>query len=370
MKDLRFCFGLVVMSVVIAVSVCAQEIPFDSGRWEIKADESRVEDHLGRKSMRLKGGVAWVKDSVFTDGVIEFDMAVSGERGFMGAVWRLQDEGNYEEFYIRPHQAGNPDANQYTPVINGVTGWQLYHGEGHGAAVGYPFNQWMHVKIIVAGQKAEIYINDMNKPVLFAHELKREIKAGRVGISAGNFSPVHYANYRFTTMDKASLKSADRKIAPTPPGTVMSWRVSGAFAEKSLEGKYQLTPQDKEALAWKTLACENTGLANLARVQGVSRERNTAFARITITSDKEQVRKMRFGFSDRVKVYFNDRLIYGGNDNYISRDYRFLGTIGLFDELYLPLKSGENELWLAVSEDFGGWGVKALFEDLTGINVR
>jgi hypothetical protein len=31
----------------------------------------------------------------------------------------------------------------------------------------------------------------------------------------------------------------------------------------------------------------------------------------------------------------------------------------LFDELILPLKRGDNELWFAVSEDFGGWAVTA-----------
>ncbi len=96
----------------------------------------------------------------------------------------------------------------------------------------------------------------------------------------------------------------------------------------------------------------------------------TAFAKLIIESEQDQIKKMQFGFSDYIKVYFNDRLIYGGSDPYQSRDYRFLGTIGYFDELYLPLKKGVNELWMAVSEDFGGWGVKALFEDMNGITIK
>jgi len=36
----------------------------------------------------------------------------------------------------------------------------------------------------------------------------------------------------------------------------------------------------------------------------------------------------------------------------------------------LPLVSGKNELWLAVSESFGGWGVKAMFDDTEGIRVE
>lgn len=363
-------FAIIALWAACASSSFAQAVPFDLSRWEINAAESRVEEHLGRQSLRLKGGVAWVKDSAFTDGVIEYDIATSGERGFLGVVWRLQDEANYEEFYIRPHQSGNPDANQYTPAFNGLTSWQLYYGEGYGAPVKYIANQWMHVKIVVSGQQAEVYLNDMEKPLLFAHELKRARQAGKVGFSAGNFGPGHFSNLRITPLDKPALKSAPRQLAAAPAGTVMAWRVSNTFAEKSLAGKYQLTKADKDGLTWKSLACESTGLANLARVQGIGKDKETAFVRLTITSDKEQVRKVRFGFSDRVKVYFNDRLIYGGSDNYTSRDYRFLGTLGLFDELYLPLQRGENELWLAVSEDFGGWGVKALIEDMSGLSIR
>ena len=43
---------------------------------------------------------------------------------------------------------------------------------------------------------------------------------------------------------------------------------------------------------------------------------------------------MRFGYSDRVRVYLGGRLIYAGNNDYRSRDFRYLGTIGWFDALY------------------------------------
>src|ERR671913_1294665 len=121
----------------------AETVPFDSGRWDIQARESRVVNHLGRSSLYLKGGVAAVKDSRFTNGVIEFDIALPRERGFMGAVWRVQDFENYEEFYMRPHQSGNPDANQYTPVFNGAPAWQIYYGEAYAAPSRYRPNEWI-----------------------------------------------------------------------------------------------------------------------------------------------------------------------------------------------------------------------------------
>ncbi len=353
-----------------SVETYSQPIPFDSERWEISARESKVIDHLGRKSLYLKSGLATIKDAQFTDGVIEFDIAVTGERGFAGAFWRMQDNANYEEFYIRPHQSGNPDANQYTPVFNGIAAWQLYYGEGYGAPVKYDFNQWMRVKIVVAGVNAEVYIKDMETPALFINEQKREINSGKVGLSVGNFAPGYYSNFSFTPMNSPKLKGTAKTPQPAPEGTVRSWMVSNVFDGKTLEKKYQLTAGDKQQLSWKKLACESTGLANLARVQGASENANTVFAKLIISSDREQVKKIKFGFSDAVKVYCNDRLLYGGSDIFQSRDYRFLGTIGLFDEVYFPLQQGDNELLLAVTENFGGWGLKAQFEDMEEIKIE
>ncbi|MBL7960292.1 hypothetical protein JNL27_08630, partial [bacterium] len=142
----------------------AQVIPFDSPRWNIKAKESKIVDYLGQKALYLNGGGAIIKDAGFTNGTIEFDIAVTGERGFMGAVWRLVDSANYENFYIRPHQSGNPDANQYTPVFNNIAAWQLYYGEAYSTPVKYVNNEWMHIKIAVSGKYAEVYIQDMEKP--------------------------------------------------------------------------------------------------------------------------------------------------------------------------------------------------------------
>ena len=362
--------AVVLCVAALVVTAHSQSVPFDSDRWEFRADEGKVIDHLGRKSLYLKGGGAVVKDSQFTDGVIEFDIAFTGERGFMGVMWRMQDSENFEEFYLRPHQSGNPDANQYEPVFNGVAAWQLYYGDGYGAPVKYDFNQWMRVKLVVSGKNAEIYIKDMEKPALFVSELKREVKSGKVGLSVGNFAPAYYSNFNFTAMNNPPLKGRAKPPQTAPAGTVMSWMISNAIDGKSLDRKYELSPTDKQQLNWKPLECESTGLANLARLQGVRKGADTVFARVIIQSDREQVKKFRFGFSDAVKVYFNDRLMYGGSDLYTSRDYRFLGTIGLFDELYLPLKKGENELWMAVTENFGGWGVKAMFDDPEGIKTK
>jgi hypothetical protein len=371
MAKFCLCLAIALLSVLLfSTESRSQTVPFDSALWEIEAKESRLIEYLGRQSLYLKGGLATVKASHLTDGVIEFDIAFTNERGFMGAVWRMQNPENYEEFYVRPHQSGNPDANQYQPVFNGVAAWQLYYGEAYSAPVKYDFNQWVHIKIVVSGKYAEVYIKDMERPALFVNELKHEIKAGRVGLSVGNFAAAYFSNFSFTAMDKPPLKGKGKAPESAPAGSVLSWMVSSTFEGKSLEKRYQLTRAEKEKLSWRKLDGESTGIVNLARLQGVTGDKNTVFARVTIWSESDQVKKLRLGFSDEVKVYFNDRLIYGGSDVYQSRDYRFLGTVGFYDELYLPLKKGENELWMAVTENFGGWGLKAMLEDMEGIRIK
>ena len=75
------------------------------------------------------------------------------------------------------------------------------------------------------------------------------------------------------------------------------------------------------------------------------------------------VRPLEIGFSDRATLFLNGRALFRGDETYRSRDYRFLGSVGWWDTVYLPLEAGPNELVIAVSEDFGGWGVQARFSD-------
>lgn len=359
----------VILILVFCENARSQTIPFNSENWEFNSQDYKIETHLGKESLFLNGS-ALVKNSNFTNGIVEFDIAVTGERGFMGALWRRVSPGNTEEFYIRPHQSGNPDANQYTPVFNGVTGWQLYYGEGYAAPVKYKYNEWMHIKIVVAESQAEVYIIDMENPALFIPELKREIQSGKVGLNAGGgFAPAWYANFSYTNLENPKLKSEPKPQADVKKGTITNWMVSNTFDESWLNEKYTLTKEDLKNFRWTKLESERTGITNLARVQGIKEKQNAAFARVIINSEKDFIKKLKFGYSDNIKVYVNGNLIYGGTNFYQSRDYRYLGTIGLFDEVYLHLKKGDNEILFAVAENFGGWGILAAFDDLNEIKI-
>jgi hypothetical protein len=358
---------LAALTLCASISAASEPIPFDSPRWQISAEENRIEEYKGKTSLVLRGGLALIEDAEFTDGVIEYFCAFPEGRAFVGATWRVQDAANREEFYIRSHQSGNPDANQYTPVFNGLSAWQLYHGEGFGTPIAYEFDAWIPVKIVVSGDEAEVYIGDLKTPALFIDDLKRETASGAVGLAIPNFGAARYADFSFETADKPELKGRVERARTAPAGSFTKWQVSDPFAEKTLEGSTEISPSQKNDLNWATLKSEPTGLANLSRVSVLTRETNTVFARVTVVSNRAQSKTLAFGYSDRLRLFLNDHLVYTGNNGYRTRDYRYLGTIGYFDAVTLPLKEGRNELWFAVSESFGGWGVQAAFEDTGGL---
>lgn len=344
------------------------KVPFEMEKWDTMGTALNKEMYMGKESVFLKSGVIYTKGLDFRDGVIEMDMNFPQQRGFPGLAFRIQDPQNFELFYVRPHQSGNPDATQYTPVFNSQAGWQLYHGEGYSKAFTFKFNEWHHVKIDVHGLQAEIYIDDMQNPLIKVTELKREWKGGNIAlISAGTL--VYFANLQYTSKQVATPV---RMAVPAngAGGLVTQWQVSNVVNSSLFEKKHQLTTEIKTKIKWTTQNSEPSGTVNLSKFILPTDTGKTILARILIQSASEQVKELSFGFSDFVTVYLNDKALYYGADNFMSRDYRFLGTIGFFDKLFLPLKKGGNELWFVVSENFGGWGVKAKFENMDGISLK
>jgi hypothetical protein len=331
------------------------EVPLDDAHWNWGGTRPTHADHLGRPCITLETPIATVADVALEDGVIELDLAVSAQRGFHGLVWRLADRENFESFFIRPHQMGNPDAVQYTPVFNDVSAWQLYHGPGFWAPLAFPLGDWFTIRVAFQGSRAEMFVGDAREPGLVVRDLKQPIAAGGIGIMAGSPS-IHVARFAYDT--EAMLGAP---LPPGPPpaaGIVTNWRVSDPFPEALLDGEPVLEPA-LAARTWTEFEAEPTGLVDLARVSGIRNGCNTVLARATLTAPEAELRALELGFSDRAVVYLNGRALYRGDDTYRSRDYRFLGSIGWHDTLFLPLDAGDNDLVVAVSEDFGGWGVQA-----------
>lgn len=368
MKNL---FSLLI-AILISTTFYAQNIiPLDTLNWEVNAKDYIFENFRGVNSIYLKNGFIKLKNKKFKNGTIEFDIFLKEESAFPGVFFRMDKEGNNgEEWYIRPHLSGKPDANQAAPLINGISAWQLYFGERYSFSYDYKYNDWTHVKLVVNGNKAQVYLDNSDEPNL-SWNLLGDQKEGDIYIIGGRTSGFHFANIK---VDENANKIVNFSPIDRKPinGIIASWTISDKFKEeqlKDLEGLKGIIAKRK----WNNKVNTEEGIAaNISRKvtrYDESPKKNTVFAKIEIESNKKQTKIFEFGYSDRAIVVLNGKPLYKGNNRWRSRDYRYLGTIGLFDAVYLPLKKGKNTLIVAVSEDFGGWLITGKFSNDSGLSI-
>lgn len=344
-------------------------IPLDTVNWDIKARSYVLESYKGKDAIYLQAGNMTLKDANFLNGTIEYDIYMTGIRGFPGVYFRSNGT-DAEQFYIRPHQSGNPDANQAVALFKGVTPWQFYFGPKYSFVYDYPVDEWMHVKIVVNNDKAQVYLDHAEKPNL-SWQLFHEVKAGGISFTGGLANGVHLANFK-VTKGVYELKDFKPGIRKPIEGAIAEWEVSDKFEEKLLDDVNALSSLIDGRKWNQKIVLEEGVAANISRKVQLDDDTpgNTVFAKLTITANKDETRLFEFGYSDRVVVLLNGEPIYKGTNRFRTRDYRYLGTIGLFDAAYLNLKKGKNTLLLAVSEDFGGWLVTGRFANTKGLRIE
>ena len=352
-----------------AVSLHAQTpigVPADPAKWELQGNASVV-DFQGRKCLLLDGAEATVKDLVMRDGVIDVDVYTPAARGFFGIQWRL-DGPNCEWVYLRQHKSGAPDAMQYTPVLNTGLNWQLYNGPGFTGAVDIPRDTWFHLRLEVSGAQAKFYVKDMEKPALVMGDLKSGLQKGSIGLAV-LIGATYFANFEVRPAPDAPWV---RHLPPMPAGTLTKWSLSPSF--DALARNLEVSPADAKTMQWESVEAEAPGIVPINRYRPSPHPRvsfqsdfskrlepqpgmQVVYAKTTINSDKDQVKKLLLGYSDDVSVFLNGRILYRGRSAQNFRDPAFLGIVNPEnDTVYLPLKKGANELMLAVSELGGGWG--------------
>jgi hypothetical protein len=342
----------------------------DSPRWEFDG-QAKPTEYLGRKCIMLDGGSAGLKDFEMRDGVIDMDVATPAKRGFFGIQFRSSADGlNAEWVYLRQHKSGLPDAMQYTPVLNTGLNWQIYNGPGFTGAVDIPRDVWFHLRLEIVGAQAKLYVSNMDQPALVMSDLKSGIQKGQIAL-ADLIGETYFSNFEIRITADAPW---ERHLPPMPPDTLTKWSISPSFDALARNLERPLLPAESTAIQWQEVGAEPPGFVVLYRYrqaphpkvsfQGDFSKRLEAqpgtqvlYAKTTIDSDREQVKKLEIGYSDEVSVFLNGQILYRGRSAQGFRDPGFLGIVNPEnDAVYLPLKKGSNELMLALSELGGGWG--------------
>jgi sugar lactone lactonase YvrE len=173
-----------------------------------------------------------------------------------------------------------------------------------------------------------------------------------------------FSNFRWRADDTLAFNPAPQPFAH--PGFLREWEISKPRSRNVADFDVYPGPERLSEVEWTPVTVGTDGLVDISRTFGrTGAAPDSIYARAVISTDQAERRRYRFGYSDKVGIFLNGEPVYYGQSAYRSRDGSFLGIVGLFDAVSLPLRKGDNELFLVIGESFGGWGFT--FQDATAV---
>ena len=346
-------------------------IPMTPDRWQTKENAEFLRQ-LGfyRGLMRLNSGNAALKGVTFADGTIEFDVNTIG-RGMPGIAFRQKDDDNFELLYLRPDPAcpAFQACIQYAPQTHGVLLWDLFPQYQTRA----PLREsgWNHVKMVISGRRMNVFVNDVPSPTLEVGRLEGDASSGSVRLQG----PATFANLVITPDAVGGLPPEPlRDPSDGDRGLLRHWRLSPSAAlAAGKDAVYGEMPRSSPE--WKAITAERRGLVNISREYGrpwSEPNRAVAWLKTTITSDRKQAKKVDIGWTRDLWVFVNGKLVYADRNLFEVEGARKFPDARCALEngsAMLPLEAGDNEIAVALADDFFGWGLMMRVADTDGVQL-
>jgi hypothetical protein len=153
-------------------------------------------------------GVVWVEGTDFSQGTIEVDIRGRDvlQRSFVGIAFHRKDDTTYEAVYLRPFNFRSDDPVRREHAVQYISipdyDWPRLRKE-FPEEFESPVDRsldptgWVPLRIVVAGQKVQVYAGKVNAPTLEVRKLGA-LERGAIGLFTGNGSDGDFANLRVT----------------------------------------------------------------------------------------------------------------------------------------------------------------------------
>lgn len=154
---------------------------------------------------------AKVKELSFQNGSIEVDVyskllpdAPDYARGFIGVAFRIkEDDTEYESIYIRPTNGRcddqvrrNHSVQYYAYPNHKFNTLRVTSPEKYESYADMGLEEWIRMKIVVNGTKAELYLNHSIYPVLVVNDLKNGIRSGSIALWSEVGTDAYFKNLK------------------------------------------------------------------------------------------------------------------------------------------------------------------------------
>jgi hypothetical protein len=219
-----------------------------------------------------------------------------------------------------------------------------------------------------------MFVGDVVEPQLVVHRLARPPRRGAIGLRG--FLPrgteaTYAARFANVTLSpEVGYAFPPAPVAETPSGLLTRWSVSPAVDQP--EGAVLAIPASLAQGPWRTVEAEPNGVVLLGRhvERPADSLESTLLARLVLRAASDTSQRLDLGWSDAVTVFLNGAPLFYRDDSYSYDQPRREGLIGLDQgTFFLPLRRGDNELILAITDVFGGWGVMGRLEAAAGVEV-
>jgi hypothetical protein len=370
------CLGLFITLPAIDAAV-PEKIAMTADRWTTTAGDVAFTQHLGLPAMELKpgnyaqhiaSGEAVLKDFTFRNGTIEYDVDATSGMG-AGFAFRRGDKDNFEDFYLRPRPKCDqaPDCIQYAPQTHGVLLWDMF--PQYQSAAPLRTGQWNHVKLVISARRMNIFINHAQQPTLKIGRLEGDTDQGGLMLQGPGF----FANLTVTpgVVDKLNPRP-EKDVTASDRRYVRNWQISPAskLAADRPHGAPNLPGPD---VTWNRLEAERNGLVNVSRVYGLPFPRSdqgVVWLKTTIHSSTQQQKHVALGWAREIWIFVNGQPVFADKNLYMPKEARKEpdGRCSLQNGSFLlPLKTGDNEVTVALADNFYGWGLMMRLDDLKGV---
>ncbi len=164
-------------------------------------ESGKVFVHLDAKP---NAGVAWISNTNFTTGIIEFDVKGKNimQQSFAGIAFHGLDDSTYDAVYFRPFNFQSPDTIRKKHSVQYISlpqyDWpalrEKYPGKYENSLTRtIEPEQSFHAKIIVSNERIEVFVNNDDRPSLIVTPLSNNAP-GKIGFWVGNNSDGDFSN--------------------------------------------------------------------------------------------------------------------------------------------------------------------------------
>jgi|SRR5215472_6292667 len=209
---------------LLSLTTAAQQIPLSLTNSHAKSSTAVLTTHENSRALQLipkhktdsgyvpGGPILFLNSPRLHNGAIDVDVsgtpaagAPADARGFIGIVFRAQSDTRFEIIYLRPTNSHADDqlrrnhTTQYSSEPDFP--WDRLRKENPGVYESWADiepGRWTHMKIVVHGTNAALYVNHARNPCLIVHDLKLGDIEGGLGLWIGEDTEGYFKDLRIT----------------------------------------------------------------------------------------------------------------------------------------------------------------------------